>query len=220
MTGPGAPRVQWDEGERERGERGGRAPLCPRIQPSLSHQTRPPLHPANLEENERIKAELAPAPIDEPKTPYHPPLGDDDVDADDDRGSGDEAARGISPLEAGSEGARRFEEALAEREAEDAARGGSRSSGGRSATRSSDEWGGGDGWSGGSYGDEDAESKRRRFEERRKKHYQMGAALKAAPAPSDDDDDDERDGGGGGGSNGTHRNGHGGGSNGHGAMVE
>ena len=32
---------------------------------------------ANLAENERIKAELNPTKIDEPKTPYHPPLEPD-----------------------------------------------------------------------------------------------------------------------------------------------
>lgn len=160
--------------------------LIPFNPPSLS--TSPP---ANLEENERIKAELNPAPIDEPKTPYHAPLPDDG-DA-----SGDEAARGVSPLEAGSEGARRFEEALAEREAEDAARGSSVSAGGggrSSATRSSDEWGGGGSNPPslpGSYGDEAAESKRRRFQERRKAHYNMGAALRARPSADDEDEEEE-----------------------------
>jgi hypothetical protein len=33
--------------------------------------------PVNLEENERIKAELMPTKINEPKTPYHAPLGED-----------------------------------------------------------------------------------------------------------------------------------------------
>ena len=31
----------------------------------------------NLEENEKIKAELMPRKINEPKTPYHAPLGED-----------------------------------------------------------------------------------------------------------------------------------------------
>ena len=158
------------------------------VVPTHPHTTPPT---ANLEENERIKAELNPAPIDEPKTPYHAPLPDDG-DA-----SGDEAARGVSPLEAGSEGARRFEEALAEREAEDAARGSSVSAGGgarSSATRSSDEWGAGS--LPGSLGDEAAESKRRRFEARRRAHYNMRAALRAR---SGSQDEEEREGGGGGG---------------------
>eukprot|EP00798_Chlamydomonas_sp_ICE-L_P021339 gene21339-28274_t len=34
----------------------------------------------NLEENERIKAELIPCKINEPKTPYQPPLPDGDLD--------------------------------------------------------------------------------------------------------------------------------------------
>ena len=33
---------------------------------------------ANLEENEKIKADLMPTKINEPKTPYHAPLGEDD----------------------------------------------------------------------------------------------------------------------------------------------
>ena len=33
--------------------------------------------PVNLEENEKIKAELMPTKINEPKTPYHAPLGED-----------------------------------------------------------------------------------------------------------------------------------------------
>lgn len=35
---------------------------------------------ANLEENEAIKAELAPTKILEPKTPYHRPMGADEDD--------------------------------------------------------------------------------------------------------------------------------------------
>lgn len=33
---------------------------------------------ANLEENEKIKSDLMPTKINEPKTPYHAPLGEDD----------------------------------------------------------------------------------------------------------------------------------------------
>ena len=49
-----------------------------------SHVSRPSLHTcvaANLEENEKIKAELAPTKINEPKTPFHAPYSEDeDVD--------------------------------------------------------------------------------------------------------------------------------------------
>ena len=33
----------------------------------------------NLEKNEKIKAELMPTKINEPKTPYHAPLGEENV---------------------------------------------------------------------------------------------------------------------------------------------
>lgn len=42
----------------------------------------------NLTENERIKAELNPAPIDEPKTPYHAPLTEEPDDEDTSGGAG------------------------------------------------------------------------------------------------------------------------------------
>ncbi len=35
---------------------------------------------ANLEENETIKAAINPTKIDEPKTPYHRPMSDDEDD--------------------------------------------------------------------------------------------------------------------------------------------
>lgn len=41
------------------------------------------LFAANLEENEKIKAELAPTKINEPKTPFHAPFGEEE-DADED----------------------------------------------------------------------------------------------------------------------------------------
>lgn len=142
----------------------------------------PPPLLENLEENERIKADLNPTPIDEPKTPYHAP-----VPADDEVGSGDEAGRGVSPLEAGSEGARVFEVALAAERSRgrtaSSASGRSTSNGTRASTRSDDDGGGS---AGGSLGDEAAESKRRRFEARRRAHYNMGAALRAAQAAEEE----------------------------------
>ena len=44
----------------------------------------------NLAENERIKAELNPTKINEPKTPYHSPL-----DTDDDHDAGESATRNL-----------------------------------------------------------------------------------------------------------------------------
>ena len=50
----------------------------------MSHLSQPNLRnclAANLEENEKIKAELAPTKINEPKTPFHAPYSEDeDVD--------------------------------------------------------------------------------------------------------------------------------------------
>ena len=45
------------------------------------HHSHPSLHcclAANLEENEKIKAELAPTKINEPKTPFHAPYSEDE----------------------------------------------------------------------------------------------------------------------------------------------
>ena len=50
-------------------------------------------HAANLEENEKVKAELAPTKINEPKTPFHAPFSEEeDVDADVDLQDGESSS--------------------------------------------------------------------------------------------------------------------------------
>lgn len=65
----------------------------PLLPPSLSHTAHithhPPQDEINLEENERIKAELNPVKISEPKTPYLSPLdSDDELDLGEGQGKG------------------------------------------------------------------------------------------------------------------------------------
>jgi hypothetical protein len=155
----------------------------------------------NLEENERIKAELNPTAIEEPKTPWHGAADSDDEEggsagglgngSESNGNGGGEPARGISPLHEGAEGARRFEEALA---AEASFFRNRSSSNGRASTASGEIGGAANNNNGGnrssgerglsSSADADAESKRAAFEARRKAHYNMAEALRSARSES------------------------------------
>ena len=158
------PREREREREREPGQcetaSDGRhaAPLS-RTSPSL------PLSLGNLEENERIKAELAPTTIDEPKTPYHAPFDSDDGGSAGAAGATATAtavataAAAQGQLEAVA--ARRFEDALAAEGAVAAAASHGAASSGRTSEDSAE-----------------AEARHRRFERLRKEHYRMREALR------------------------------------------
>ncbi|EIE25937.1 hypothetical protein COCSUDRAFT_64907 [Coccomyxa subellipsoidea C-169] len=163
---------------------------------------------ANLEENEKIKAELMPTKINEPKTPYHAPLGESD---DPDEGAADMAPLTLEDdyarTPAGSlsrssadrtrntahitiaEASTRLEETRRQEAAEPSM---SRSSGGYSS-------GPDRGYSSGAercgYTSSDGEGltseakslKRRRFEQHRKQHYNMKAALQTGKKLAEQD---------------------------------
>lgn len=113
----------------------------------------------NLEENERIKAELAPTAIDEPKTPYHAPFDSDDGGGG---GSGGGAPSATATAHATAAAAQEELEAVAARRFEDALAAEERgaSHGAASSGRTSEDSG-------------DAEARHRRFQRLRKEHYRM-----------------------------------------------
>ncbi|KAK9915909.1 hypothetical protein WJX75_005872 [Coccomyxa subellipsoidea] len=163
---------------------------------------------ANLEENEKIKSDLMPTKINEPKTPYHAPLGEDD-DLDEDAADmapltleDDDARTPAGSLSRSSadrsrntahitiaEASNRLEETRKQEAAEPSM---SRSSGGYSS-------GPDRGYSSGpercGYTSSDGEGltseakslKRRRFEQHRKQHYNMRAALQTGKKLAEQD---------------------------------
>ena len=57
-----------------------RLEVCHKHPPALMARSKVKWDEANLEENETIKAAINPTKIDEPKTPYHRPMSDEDDD--------------------------------------------------------------------------------------------------------------------------------------------